>query len=302
MPISTTANWASAGHPRQRQRHAPVVVEAASAAWTGPAGQHVAQHLLGRGLADRPGDRDHRAPRARPRRAAERLQRGLHVVHDQQRRVRGDARRARATTSAAAAPRQRIATKSCPSRASVSATNRSPGASVRLSIDTPGAQSRWPRPPVAAGASAAVHSAHAAPPVERGHGHAGLFGVVEGQHVVADDLPGLVALAGDQQRVAWAKGIDPAQDGFGPVAHLQSLGAALPHRGADRGRVLAARVVVGDDHEVGRPGRGLPHERALGAVPASAPRAGGISRSSRPRTPTGAAKAKDGKEATATGK
>ena len=64
-------------------------------------------------------------------------------------------------TSAAAAPLAKAAaTKSCPSRTSFNATNRSPGCKVRVSMETPVAcQSTVDRPPVAAIASAEVQSA-----------------------------------------------------------------------------------------------------------------------------------------------
>ncbi len=67
----------------------------------------------------------------------------------------------RLTTAAAAPALSAAATKSWPSKwGPLSATNRSPGATVRLSIDTPRAiQSRVLRAAVAAAASAAVHEA-----------------------------------------------------------------------------------------------------------------------------------------------
>ena len=52
--------------------------------------KHVAQHLLGRGLARRPGDRDHLCIRARPRRGPKPLQRRQHIVHDKKRRICAD--------------------------------------------------------------------------------------------------------------------------------------------------------------------------------------------------------------------
>ena len=113
-----------------------------------------AQHLLGRGLADRAGDGDDAAAEPRARRAAQGVERRP------ARRARSAAARpaprprAMRDTSAAAAPAASAsATKSWPSRASVSATNRSPGARVRVSIDTPlaaqsrGPRRRWPPPP-----------------------------------------------------------------------------------------------------------------------------------------------------------
>ena len=93
------------------------------------------------------------------------------------------------------------------------------------------------------------------PPVKRRHRDAGLFAVIEGKDIVADDLPGLVTLAADQQRIARPQHVDTAQDGFGAVAYLAGqfgtagIGNARHHRGTDRGRLFAAWVVIGDDHD-----------------------------------------------------
>ena len=54
------------------------------------------------------------------------------------------------------------------------------------------------------------------------------------------------------------------------VADLARARAAGQDRGADRGRVLAARIVVGDDRHVGQPRRGRAHQRALAAVAVAA--------------------------------
>ena len=92
-----------------------------------------------------------------------------------------------------------------------------------------------------------------------------------------DLLAGLVALAGDHDGVARP---GPAHRGArSPPAGRRSraprrvprLGLrAGQHRGADRGRVLAARVVVGDDQQLGPRRRRGAHQRALAAVPVAA--------------------------------
>jgi len=105
------------------------------------------------------------------------------------------------------------------------------------------------------------------PPVEGGHRNTGLLGIVKGIDIVANDLPGFVPLAGNQQRVARLQRIHPAQDRFRPVAHLHRAGTPPQHRRPDRCRILAARVVVGDDHHVGMPRRRLPHQHALAGIP-----------------------------------
>jgi hypothetical protein len=79
-------------HPRQRERHAPVVVVAGFGRMGAPLPrQHGAQHVLGRGLADRSGHTDKTRPGARPGRHGKRGQRLQHIRHDQQRGVCGHA-------------------------------------------------------------------------------------------------------------------------------------------------------------------------------------------------------------------
>ncbi len=76
------------GDRRQRQRHAPVVVEAADRGMRlALNAQAMTQHLLGRGLADAAGHGDHPSLGPRSPRPAERLERRLHVRDQQQRRV-----------------------------------------------------------------------------------------------------------------------------------------------------------------------------------------------------------------------
>ncbi len=73
---------------RQRQRHAPVIVERRGRGMGRPLrAQHAPQRFLGRGLADRAGDRDHLRVKPRARGAREIDQTGQHVVDHQQRRV-----------------------------------------------------------------------------------------------------------------------------------------------------------------------------------------------------------------------
>ena len=92
----------------------------------------------------------------------------------------------------------------------------------------------------------------------------------EGQHLVADDLARLMALAGDAQHVARLQHADGRFDGVAPVADLQRLRGPVHHFGADLRRVFAARIVVGDDDDVGLPRRCLPHQRALARIAVAA--------------------------------
>ena len=73
---------------RQRQRHAPVIVERRGrGVCRSLRVQHPPQRLLGGGLADRAGDRDHLRMEPRARGISESNQTGQHVIHHQQRRV-----------------------------------------------------------------------------------------------------------------------------------------------------------------------------------------------------------------------
>ena len=74
------------GHAGQAERHPPVIVVTGHrrmrAALSGKDGS---QHFFGRGFANRPRDRNNPGARSRPRRAAQRLKRVLHILNDQQR-------------------------------------------------------------------------------------------------------------------------------------------------------------------------------------------------------------------------
>ena len=91
-----------------------------------------------------------------------------------------------------------------------------------------------------------------------------LLVIAERQHLAADDLAGLVALAGDQQHVAGLKRRDGAADRLAAVADLADVRArrrAVEDGGADRRRIFAARIVVGDDDAVGALRRDRAHQR-----------------------------------------
>ena len=91
-----------------------------------------------------------------------------------------------------------------------------------------------------------------------------------GKVYVADRLAFLVALAGDDQRVAGVKGRNRLADRLVAVADLDGAGRGGEDRLADFGRYFGARIVVGDDDEVGEPGGDLAHDRALAAVAVAA--------------------------------
>src|SRR5256885_1071115 len=129
-------------------------------------------------------------------------------------------------------------------------TNRSPAPTSRESMTTRAG-------PAACGAGA-TRRAPAAWAMRSGDQSrterlAGDGDVVEGHLVpVGELLALLVALAGDDHDVAPLGDADPALDRGATVdLDLHARAAAIEDRGDDRLRVLAARVVGGDDHDVG---------------------------------------------------
>src|SRR5258707_5581553 len=97
--------------------------------------------------------------------------------------------------------------------------------------------------------------------------------VAEVQGLRADDLPGLVTLAGDQQNVARLERGHGAADRLAAIAdlaHVRRAGRPLHDGGADRGGIFAARIVVGDDNPVGALGRGCAHQWSLAPVTGAA--------------------------------
>src|SRR5207342_2885035 len=95
------------------------------------------------------------------------------------------------------------------------------------------------------------------------------LGIVERMPHAGDFLVRLVALAGDQYDVAGARGPDRAGDRGSAVAlHQRGIrpAEALEDVGDDRVAVLATRVVVGDDHEIGAGFRDRRHLRALADI------------------------------------
>ena len=88
--------------------------------------------------------------------------------------------------------------------------------------------------------------AHARSSFQRRDRDARLFGIIERQDGIADDLPAFVALARDQQRIAGLERVDRTQDRLGPVANFCCIGAGGHDLGTDRCRVLGTGVVVGD--------------------------------------------------------
>src|ERR1700686_4440934 len=94
--------------------------------------------------------------------------------------------------------------------------------------------------------------------------------IAEWQHTVADDLPGLMALASDQERIALAKAGDRGPDRFAAVANLPAALGGGQDRRADRCRIFAAGIVVGDNDMVGIFGSDRAHQRTFAGVAVAA--------------------------------
>ena len=160
MPSSTMAKSVSAGIRASVSGTPQWLFRLASAAWTRPSGASAAAAMsLVEVLPTEPVIASTRA-RVRARAARPNASSAGTTSATSSSGASGGTPSGMRLTSAAAAPlSSACATKSWPSRASFSATNRSPGRMVRVSMEIPSAaQSAVARPPVAAAASCAVHS------------------------------------------------------------------------------------------------------------------------------------------------
>src|SRR3954454_3553140 len=94
--------------------------------------------------------------------------------------------------------------------------------------------------------------------------------IAERQRAVADDLPGLVALARDQEHIARFELLDRNADGVGAVTDLPRPLGRVQDRGTYCFGIFAARIVVGDDDAVGTLGSDRAHDRPLACIPIAA--------------------------------
>jgi hypothetical protein len=167
-------------------------------------------------------------------------------------------------TSAAAAPfASAVATKSWPSRASFSATKRSPGAIVRLSIETPvAAKAPSPSRPSRARLGRGPERRHATARRARRPRRSPARRRRRDRPWRRRSGRSRGPCPCDQKRVAGAERVDAPQDRLGPVADLVRLGAArrISPRGCGGvlGRGLSS-VTKPRRHS----GRRAPHQRAL---------------------------------------
>ena len=94
--------------------------------------------------------------------------------------------------------------------------------------------------------------------------------IAERQHAIADDLAGLVALAGDQQCVARLQARDRGTDRLGAIADLAGAFRGRQDRRANGGGIFAARIVVGDDDRVRVVDGDLAHQWPLAGIAVAA--------------------------------
>ena len=234
------------------------------------------QRLLGAGLADRAGDADHLGLlNARARRGRDRAGRRARRGTTSSGASLGNASRLSAATTARPAPlASAAATNSWPSRASpLIAKNASPRPMVRLSMEMP--ETDAGSAPRALGAHRLRHRIEGP---ERSTAHAGF--PCSAAATASWSLNGSVWLP-TIWPVSWPL---PAISSTSPLrssAMLRAIasprspismapGADLQDGGADLGRLLAARIVVGHDHAVGLLGRDRAHHRALAGIAVAA--------------------------------
>ena len=76
--------------------------------------------------------------------------------------------------------------------------------------------------------------------------------IAERQYAVTHDLPGLMALARNQQRIALLQVRNRGSDRFRAVADFARAICSGENRGTDRLRLLAPRVIIGDNDMIGK--------------------------------------------------
>src|SRR5260370_32819317 len=75
-----------------------------------------------------------------------------------------------------------------------------------------------------------------------------------------------MTLSGNEERIAVAEHCDSGPDREAAIADLDRAGRGGEDRGADGGGLLRARVIVGDDDDIGAARRDLAHLRPLARV------------------------------------
>src|SRR2546423_5133702 len=90
--------------------------------------------------------------------------------------------------------------------------------------------------------------------------------VAERQYLLADDLAGFMALAGDQQHIPRPQLGNARANRLASVANLYCPGRAAQDGRANGGGLFAARIIVGNDDPVSEARRDCPHHRTLAGI------------------------------------
>src|SRR5689334_22703291 len=179
----------------------------------------------------------------------------------------------RSTMAQAAPDRSAPSTKLCPSRFGPRmATKHSPGERLRLSMERPvTGVVAVPRlePPVAATIAPTVQSGSAMFRL-RLECRGDRLVIGEGNDHRPDGLAGLVPLAGDEKHIPFGEHRDGLGDRRRTVADLVRPARSGKHLAAYLGGILAPRIVVGDDGEIGLGRRDTPHLGSLAFVAVAA--------------------------------
>src|SRR5271155_2027015 len=94
--------------------------------------------------------------------------------------------------------------------------------------------------------------------------------IAERHDPVADNLAGFMALSGNQKHVAAAQIGNRRAYRLAPIADIGGAWSAGNDGGANGGRILAARIVVGYDNTVGLGNRDRAHQWPLAAITVAA--------------------------------
>ncbi len=274
IPISSTSACVPARRGEDRQRQPDLGVEVLRVGHRAQAlAEHRREQVLGRRLADRAGDRDDRARELVAPRVGQRAERDDGVVgrRARPRRRRRSASACWGSTSTPHAPASSARAANAPpsTRSPRMPTNRSPGRTSRESMLTrcgpaaAGAGRDEPRP---GGAGDALRRpfAHAAPPVRPSTSSNGVT-TPPASWPCSWPLPATTTTSPAR-----------ASSTASPIAARRSSSTVAPGAragddlGDDRLRVLRARVVRRDDHDVGQLARRGAHQRSLAAVAVAA--------------------------------
>ena len=242
--------------------------------------QHVPQHLLRGGLADRARHGDDARLRARARRTAKSLaaRAACRARHRGGRRPSARRRALHRRPPRPRRPRRRARTWSWPSLLSpLSATNRSPGCSVRVSIEMPVTPS--PSAPLTRASSGLTRPSarpqglvgHARTPFRVSERRADRLVIGKRQDVVSrrsGPFHGPCRRRRECRRRASPPTAVSIAARRSPISITlrRTAARAGENFAADGGGVFGARIVVGDIDDIGVARRDLAHQRTLAAI------------------------------------